>query len=136
MSRRGVTIMEVIVASVLASFLAIGVMMAFMASTKGTGRASTRGQAMFYVEQTLEGYRNHIACRQGNEAKGDSWYNTNCKADPPTGWVAEAMPTDADVVKFPNATRQYKAEPADCDGVNGTGDCMKLTVKVSWDSVN
>ena len=134
MTRQGMTLVEIVTASVLAALLVGGTMMAFVSATKGVHHSSGRGEATFLALQTLEGYRNQVACRQGAETQSQAWFNAACQADAPVGNNAEALPMDADLAKFPNASRQYQITPRDCDGDSIVGDCLQMTVKVHWDA--
>ena len=133
MTQQGMTLIEIVVAALLAALLAGGTMMTFVSATKGVHHSSDRGEATFLALQTLEGYRNHVACRQSTEAQNQTWYDASCQSDAPRGNI-EALPTDADLAKFPNATRQYQTTPLDCDGDGIVGDCLQMTVKVHWDA--
>ena len=129
-SNRGVTMMELLTASVIAAFLAGGTMIAFLAASKLTRQAPVDVEAVSFAQQTLEGLRNRIACN-------DAWFDPStpqCDPDPtvltgspqPDGLPASALRDTY------NGTRTYTVTPEDCDGDGTAGDCFKVKVTVSW----
>jgi hypothetical protein len=123
----GVTLLEVIAASVIGTLLAGGTMLAFVSAAKNTRTSVAQMDAVGLAQQTLERFRNRIAC-------DGSWHNladctVNAAALPVS--AVDPLPAGAPVNNF-GGTRQYTVTPADCDGVGGPDDCLKVAVKVEW----
>jgi prepilin-type N-terminal cleavage/methylation domain-containing protein len=131
---RGVSLIEVVIASVIAALVAGGTMMAFVMAA-GISQQDTMDstEAVFYAEHTLERLRNHIAC-------DDGWFGAGCTSSVPPGWTSDPLPTPPAGVESPlvtaGGTRDYEVVPADCDGVGGAGDCFRVTTRVQWTGAN
>ncbi len=129
--RRGISLMETIVAALVAALIIGGTMMAFVLAAMISKRGGSNNvEAALFVQQSLERFRNHIAC-------DDSWFNpASCAGTGVPAWTPDALPaappgSSSSVLPY-GASRQYRVEPADCDGVGGPGDCFKVTAKVDW----
>ena len=84
-------------------------------------------EASGYAEQTLERFRNMIACDTGG---GGEWFDTTCAATALPAGVADPLPIGSELPG--GATRTHTVVPADCDGVGGVGDCFRVIVNVTW----
>lgn len=127
----GMTFMEVLVSAVLAALIVGATMSAFVAALNialGWKGPVLQAKAAAFTQQTLERFRNKIACRQSSESSADTWYDASCAAAPPSGPQPDPLPSGA----LPAGSRQYTVTPVDCDGVGGSGDCLQVRVKVQW----
>ena len=125
--QQGVTLVEILVASVIGALLAGGTMMAFVMSRKVTTNAAGTVEAAELAQQTLERFRNQIACDL-------PWFNgANCASGAalPTSWTTDTIPASSSL-PVQGGTRQYKVSPADCDGDGTPGDCFRVDSKVTW----
>ena len=127
MNRRGFTMLEVIVAAAIGALLAGGTMVAFMMTSKMSMDASNKSEAAYLTQQTMERFRNKVACDESR------WFDASCKSTMTGAWIDDPIPAGAapSVAGFA-ANRQYKVEPADCDGDGTVGDCLKVVTKLSW----
>jgi len=119
-SCEGLTLIEIIVATVIGALVAGGTLMAFATSAKfATQVAPNRAEAAALAQQTLDRFRNFVA-------EGDPWLA-------PTPWTDDAIPTGPlpSIANF-GPSRQYKVDPLDCDGDGTPGDCYQVQVKVQW----
>ena len=131
-AQRGISLMEVLVAAVIGTLMAGGTLLAFLLATKHTRSSLETVDAAALAAQTLEKFRNKIACDEGTAAGTDPWFDAACQGQAigPTG---DAVPADHPILGVdPSATRTYTVTPADCDGVGGADDCFKVEVKVHW----
>ncbi len=129
---RGVTLVEVLVASVVMAVLAGGTLLAFVSAIRISQRGPVNAEAADYAQQTLERYRNLIAC-------DSAWFQNPCIP-------AAVLPTNVFDPQFPltglpakalygTGTRKFTVTPDDCDGngfPGGFSDCYKVAVTVSW----
>jgi prepilin-type N-terminal cleavage/methylation domain-containing protein len=127
----GFSLVEVLVASVLAAVVAAGTMASFVTSARITRwhNATTMSEAGGHSLELLEQFRNVV----GADATGD-FFKDNAGA----GWLPIPIgtikgTTSALSVTHQAATREYKVTAIDCDGVGGTGDCYALSVKTDWE---
>jgi len=129
MSRRpgGYTLVEVVVASFLASVVAGGTMMAFVTAARMTQRQGDVrfAEASGLAQQTVEKFRNYVEA-------GQPWLTSKA----PLGWCLDQLPSSVvagteSILKM-SARRCYRVTPEDCDGVGGPGDCYALQVAVCW----
>ena len=116
---------EVLAASLITALLAGGVIMSFLAAVRISERPAAAVEAASYAEQTLERYRNMVAC------DNSTWFTPACA--PKLGLPLN----DPDVIaggplQALGATRNYTVTPDDCDGDGTLGDCFKVTVNVHW----
>ena len=126
-TERGVTLLEILVASIVGVLLAGGTMMAFVMSKKVSANAAGRVEAADLAQQTLERFRNRIAC-------DDAWFTAStCAPGPglPTGWTSDVLPVGSSLLAQGGA-RQYRVTPRDCDGDGATGDCFQVENRITW----
>jgi prepilin-type N-terminal cleavage/methylation domain-containing protein len=135
-TRKGMTLVEILVAAVLVSLIAGGVLIAYLTAIRISKGSSVETDAAFLGQQTIERFRNHVAC-------DDSWYTgpgpgPECTADTsdpdlPTAWRndPDGIPAGSQLAQL-SGSRTYQVTPADCDGVGGAGDCLQVEVKVRW----
>lgn len=134
---KGFTFIEVLVASAIVALMAGGTMLAFLLAARLSQGASTLGDAGFFAQQTLEKFRNKIACRQTGESgptptpPGDTWYDASCAASVPSASPSDVLPAGQLKDRYGGA-RTYTVTSKDCDGVGGAGDCLEVRVKVTW----
>lgn len=125
---RGVTLIEIIAASVIGTLLAGGTMMAFVLAAKNARTSLIEVEAAGLAQQTLEKYRNKIACDSGWYAPADP------ACDPTTLPLAntdDALLPGTPLLEY-GGTRKYTVTQADCDGNLVPGDCLQVKVKVEW----
>ncbi len=125
-TERGVTLIEILAASLIGALLAGGSLIAFTASALMTRESVTMVEASDYAVQTIEAYRNRIAC-------DDVWFDASCNLLP-QAWApdAPAFPAGQSALQPFFFDRQYQVVPLDCDGVGGTGDCYQVDVRLRW----
>ena len=129
----GMTFIEVLVSAVIAALVVGGTMTAFVTAVnislgfRGRGPIN-QAKAAAFNQQTLERFRNKIACRQASESSADTWYDASCAAAPPPGDQQDPLPPGA----LPAGSRQYTVTPLDCDGVMGSEACLQMRAKVQW----
>ncbi len=127
---QGMTLIEVLAASVIGALLAAGTILALVMGVKLSRASVTSSDASAYAAQTIERNRNRIAC-------DDAWFNSGCTYAGPGPSVeqpdAPALPTDSSLEPLPDVNRRFTMEPKDCDGVDGPGDCYLMTVLLHWD---
>ena len=130
-TNRGVTLIEIIAASVIGALLAGGTLTAFVLAVTMTRGSVTTVEAATYAAQTMERFRNKIACSdpQWFDA-GCNFLNQSLTADSFPGSMSAANST---FFEF-DPSRQYQVQAADCDGNGSNGDCYQMTVTVSWTS--
>ena len=130
----GFTLIEIIVASLIAALIAAGTMTAFMTAARimrAQGHPGT-AEAAGYAQGTIERFRNMIAC-------DSPWFDpTSCSPDTdfPTTWTDDPLPTveagSESILSVPGATRRYCFTIEDCDQDGAAGDCYALHVKMCW----
>ena len=126
---RGLTLMELIAASVLGALVAGGVLTAFLLAAKNTRGSVRTVDAVAMAEETLERFRNKIAC-------DDFWF----AFIPDCGGIGLLLnQPDPVLLNHPiktvdpgNADRRYDVEPWDCDGDGVLRDCYRVKVTVNW----
>ena len=103
-SERGVTLIEVIAAAVIGSVIAGGTMVAFVTALNISQRASQATELDYLAQQTMERFRNRIAC-------DDTWFaapGCTAAAIPPTD---DPIPATAPIQKFPPTSRKFTMTP-------------------------
>ncbi|OGX41157.1 MAG: hypothetical protein A3C53_06335 [Omnitrophica WOR_2 bacterium RIFCSPHIGHO2_02_FULL_68_15] len=126
---RGATLTEVLVASAIGAVLVAGLMATFLTALRISSHGQGNVEAASLAQQTLERFRNHIACDDSPLAGG--WFD-------PTTCAAVALPTNEPYAlpagtKLLNGAREYTVTAADCDGDDTAGDCFKVVTKLTWD---
>lgn len=123
--RAGFTLMEVIMASVIASLVAGGTLAAFIAAARMTARQGSPAyaEAGGFAQQTLERIRNAVAA-------DDTWFQTQAAIGT---WIADALPGGggSESIQALPAKRCYLVTPRDCDALPGN-DCYSVSVQVCW----
>ena len=134
----GITLLEVLVAAVIATVVVGGAMTAFLSATKVSKVSSEEAGSAAYAQQTIERFRNKIACRQSTELATDTWFDSACAPAVPSTALSPSWETDGDLSGsgLPGATRQYQVVAVDCNGdsdaSDGIDDCLQVTSKVHW----
>lgn len=128
-SVKGFTLLEILVAALLASVVASATLLAFVAAAR-MARAQNNpaiSEATGYAHQTIEAFRNKVAADQ-----------TFLEAKAGLGWQDDPLPRSggSDSILTLGATRKYNVEKVDCDGDGTTGDCYAVTSRVCWNDSN
>jgi len=129
--QRGVTLVEVLVASVIAAVSVAGTATAFVAAARMTRTQSNPGtaEASVYARQTAERFRDRVAC-------DDLWFDpATCQPTGlPAGWQSDPLPAGAGTESILNigARRCYQVTPRDCGGLGIVSDCLAIEVRVCW----
>jgi len=128
----GVTLVEVLIAALVGVMIAGGTMLAFMTAKKISVGAAGVVEAANFAQQTVERFRNKIACDDPD------WFtaatcSTILPAVPP-GWTTDALPGNPGLLSLigQGGSRRYQVTPVDCDGDGTPGDCFRVDVKVAW----
>ncbi len=121
-SQRGTSLVEVLVGSLIGAVLVAGLMAAFLTALRITAVGQGNTEAAAFAQQTLERFRNMIACDLG-------WFDATCAPGALPSNVSDPLSPGA---LYGSGTRTYTVTSADCDGIGGPGDCFKVVVKVSW----
>ena len=135
---RGLTLVEVVIASLIASIVAGGTLTAFVASSRMMGSQDlvTNAEASALAQETIEQFRNRVTAIQADM----DWWAAQAASTANDGWVAELLPPSVGGTesKLDAATskRCYRVRVADCDGVGGPGDCYAVQSRVCWNDVS
>ncbi|MBI4004127.1 MAG: hypothetical protein HY353_03815 [Candidatus Omnitrophica bacterium] len=128
--------MEVVIASLVASIVAGGTLMAFVASARMTTSQDlmTNAEASALAQEAVEQFRNRVTADPGDVM----WWQTQAALTANDGWVAEPLPATGGSESKLNAgaKRCYRVRAADCDGVGGAGDCYAVQSRVCWNDVS
>lgn len=134
MKQAGFTLAELLIGSLIGTVVAGGTMMAFVTATRLNRQQGNPQlvEASLLAQQTIERYRNHMAC-------DGPWFDpATCAANAslPTAWTSDLLPAPAsggsETMLGPGAKRQFCVTQEDCDGVGGVGDCFAVQVRVCW----
>lgn len=130
-TQHGITLVEILIAALVGVMIAGGTMLAFVTAKKTSVGAAGVVEAADFAQQTIERFRNKIACNDPD------WFTAaTCATTLPAApaWTADGLPASPGPLSMigQGGSRQYKVTPDDCDGVGGTGDCFKVETKVSW----
>ena len=132
LNERGMTLLEIIIAALLGVVVAGGMMLAFTSAQKTSAGAVGVVEASDFAQQTLERFRNKIACDDPD------WFNaSDCTVNfggLPSVWTNDGLPASPGALSVigQGATRQYRVTQADCDGDGTQGDCLQVESKVAW----
>ena len=135
---------EVLIAGVMASVVAVGTAAAFVAAARMTRVRNnpTFAEASISAQQTVDRFRNQVACDA--VVNGTAWYTANCLVDPalPDVWVSDDLllpangVTDSLLNQFPNAKRCRKIiRLPNCNAGAGVSDCIQVQTKVCWNDL-
>lgn len=137
LNARGLTLVEIMIAALVGVVVAGGTMLAFTTAKKVSVGSSGTVEAADLAQQTIERFRNRIAC-------DDPWFAAaNCGIDPTalTDWtvdpdagnIANGLPASPGSLSVigQGGMRQYRVVAADCDGAPGD-ECLKVETKVNW----
>ncbi len=132
--RKGFTLIEIIAAAALAAVIAGGSMFALVAAARMMRKGDTpaTAEASGYAQQTIEKFRNMIAC-------DSPWFTPGTCAPSggmPTTLVSDPLPAaaagDTESILHLGATRCYKVTSQDCDAGASPDDCFEIEVHVCW----
>lgn len=128
---RGVTLIEVIVAALIGVMIAGGTMLAFMTAKKTSVGAAGAVEAADLAQQTIERFRNKIACDDPDWFKAATCATT-LPATPTL--KTDGLPGNPGLLSVigQGGSRQYQVTPFDCDGDGTKGDCFQVDTKVAW----
>lgn len=132
---QGLTLVEVIIASLVVAVVAGGTMMAFIASANMTGPYNPTGpqdlsslaEANDLAQQLVESQRNENGVVAGNP--------NPLSNQVALGWQAATMPAGGSASQLTGARRCFRVVNADCDGVGGPGDCFGVQAQVCWNNL-
>ena len=130
-SDQGFTLLEVMVASVIAGVVAAGTLVSFVAAGRMMAVQDNVSveEATTYGQESLEHFRNHIACEP-------PWFNAACSYVGPVGWTADPLPNPAgggsESILKTVAKRCYLVTPSDCG--DGPSSCYSVDVRVCWNN--
>ncbi|MBI3010979.1 MAG: prepilin-type N-terminal cleavage/methylation domain-containing protein [Candidatus Omnitrophica bacterium] len=134
----GFSLVEVLVASAVGAVVVGGSMMAFVAASRmmQTQNTPAFSEAAGYAQQTLEKYRNMIAC-------DSPWFVAGTclpSASLPTTWTEDPLPLSGsggtESFLSTGAKRCYRVTSQDCDGASGVGDCFAVEAQVCWNGAS
>ena len=125
---------EVVIASLVASIVAGGTLMAFVTAARMTASQDpvANAEASALAQETVEKFRNFV----GDDAMWNNWLTANADgswhSDPPVvgSGGSESKLTVA------GAKRCYRVTPADCDGDGAADDCVAVQSRVCWNNVS
>lgn len=131
-ANRGFTLLEVLVGSVIFTVMVGGMALAFATAMQLVNKAPRDTEALLLAHQTIERYRNKVACRQPGETPADTWFTGACAPDAPAGWTSDPVPAGAaSTVGGQNPLRQYQVTPTDIDR-DGQTDYVVVKVTMRW----
>jgi len=145
LTQRGLTLMEVLVSLVLLTLVAGGTMVGFMLAGRVSQESVTGSQSVAEATQTLEKFRNRVACRQAGETAADTWFGPAGGADPcgqdaPIGTQTDGLEAgtyspflDPTRDLSNSAKREYTVTPVDIDPLNPGPEAYAVTVRVRGD---
>lgn len=134
----GFTLTEVLVASAIGAVVAGGSMIAYVAAARmmRAPGVPSADEAVVYARETLETYRNMIAC--------DSPWFVAATCAPVLGppmdgnWIADPWlpppprPGVESILNTSTPKRCYRVIKRDCDGDGTDGDCFNVDAQVCW----
>lgn len=135
---KGLTLLEIIVASVIGLVVAAGAMQAFVMAKQVSAKSTGVVEAANLAEQTIERFRDRVACREPGQTLEQTWFDGSCVVDPAALLLVdepEAIPVGGH--SLPSLVgRDYTVSMADCtgDGLTDAGldDCLQVQTTVEW----
>ena len=132
-ARSGVTLVELIAASVAVALLAAVTLIAFLTSARISSQSNQNVGAAYLLRQTIERFRNQVACDNTGIVPGavgatPQWFGANCTS------VADFSANEPLPPGY--TTRNYKVQAVDCDQDTtnpNVPDCFEVTTTVHWD---
>ena len=134
-ARSGITLVELIAASVAVALLAAVTLIAFLTSARISSQSNQHVGAAYLLQQTIERFRNQVACDNTTNVPGadptsptPQWFGANCAS------VADFNANEPLPPGY--TTRDYKVQAVDCDQDTknpGVPDCFEVTATVHWD---
>lgn len=133
-STEGYTILEMLIASLIAAIVSGGTLMAFVTAARiNRSQVSPEtAEANLFGQQTLEGFYNRVAA-------DDTFFSALTLQQ----WQDDALPAGGgtESIRTMGAARRYCVIPQDCDAdgiLAGAGappevDCYSVQVRVCWD---
>jgi len=121
-ARTGFTLIEIVMASLIGGVLAGGTMIAFLRASRLAQGSSNTVEATSLAQQTVERFRNKIACRQPDEGSGQTWYDESCAPAVPSGPQDDELPEGA---LGGRGTRTYEV-------ISGP-DFITVKTRVEWE---
>jgi len=133
-TRLGLTLIEIIVASLIGFFVAAGALLAFTTSVKIAESSSAEREAIFFAQQTLEGLRNHIACDNNDPQNLLDFNPATCSAAATAGPDALPVgpPAPGSILGFTAPARNVTITPGPDLDLDGNPDYYQARVTVSW----
>ena len=140
---QGFTLIEIIAAAAVAAVVAGGSMLALVAASRMMRQGDTPAiaEAGGYAQQTIEKFRNMIACDSPWFTPGTCTPNL-APGGMPTNWVEDPLPDrdpantesflDLAAATPKTARRCYRVRSRDCDAGASPDDCFEIEVKVLW----
>lgn len=132
---RGMTLLELLVSAAILTVIVGGTMAAFGAAVKLSHQAPRDAEGLLLGHQTIERFRNKVACRQPSETPSDTWFSGACAADRPSGWVSDPVVVQGvgTSVRNLNVRREYQVTSGTDDfDRDGQPDYLQVRVKVQW----
>ena len=123
MEKRGFTLVEVIVASLILVFTVAGMLFIFASEKAALERAGRRIQAMDFARQTLEQLK--------NEVRADTWLTGTISAGTHNTEAFLSLSGYKLGDSF-NAAREFTITDIDIDSSGGDPDYKSITVAVDW----
>lgn len=109
-------------ASLIGGVLAGGTMIAFLRASRLAQGSSNTVEATSLAQQTVERFRNKVACLQTGEAASDTWFDASCAPAVPSGPQDDELPEGA---LGGRGTRTYEV-------ISGP-DFITVKTKVEWE---
>lgn len=122
--RAGVTLMEVLAASVILPVAVFGTATALLTAARINKQVNEGAtvEVTGYAQQFLEEVRNHVA-------DDDTWFENQALL----GWQPWTFTGSGTVsIELENPDRMYCVARKDCDGDGTDGDCYAVSVKICW----
>ena len=136
---RGLTLLEVLIAAVIAAVVAGGTAVSFATAARMMRAPSNSGavEAGGYARQTAERLRTNIACDGGWFTADAACAPTAAVPPPPGIWTSDPLPAPTagvESILTTGARRCYRVASQECDGAAPAGDCLSVEVNVCWNN--